>query len=344
MAAAMTDGFRLSVAPMVGVTTRAHRYLTRLLSQHAILYTEMCTDQVLLHAKPELVASCLTPEASGPVVLQLASHDPAACAIAAEMGERAGFAEINLNCGCPSSKTAKRACNGLTLMRQPELVRDIVHECSRRLSIPITVKCRLGVDNLDSFEFVSGFVRCVAQGGAKRFAIHARKGLLSGLGTRGNRSVPPLKHDWVNKLAALFPELDFELNGGLVSLEDVMQVRNEGVIAGCMIGRKVWTDPCFIYKAELALWAGEEEEREKKKKTRSQVIKAYADHFDDAPLLDRKHLIEPIMHMFHGTRHSTTFRRRLHAERSSEERRLGEVVRDALSELPNLTEDEDAIV
>jgi len=306
----MEPSFRLSVAPMVAVTTRPFRYLCRLLSPtHAVLYTEMATDDVLLHARPDLVRDVLLPEASGPVVLQIASHDPDKAAEVAAMGESAGFKEINLNCGCPSSK-AVSSCNGAALMRDPDLVMQLVSACRRRVQIPVTVKCRLGVDDMDSLPHVMAFIDKASRGGASFFSIHARKGILGGLGTKANRSVPPLKYDWVYQIARDFPDLKFELNGGISTLNDVSQIRAAGDLAGCMIGRAIYHSPCFLSHADALLFP-----ETAVTQTRGQVIEKYVEHYE--PLIDDrltclKSVVEPIMKMFAGTGSSNAFRTGLH--------------------------------
>jgi tRNA-dihydrouridine synthase A len=338
--------FRLSVAPMVQVTNRPHRYLTRLLSPNATLYTEMCTDEVLLHAKEELVKDLLTPEVDR-VVLQLAGHVPERVAAAALLGQDAGFFEVNLNCGCPSKKVASQSCNGAALMRHPELVREIVRECTRRVHIPVTVKCRLGVDDCDSFEAVTAFVRAASTGGARRFAIHARKGVLGGLGTKANRSVPPLKYDWVYRLVGEFPELQFELNGGLNCLEDIDLAREHAgesrppaaanALAGCMLGRVVYRDPCFLSRADAHLFPAAAED-ERRPLTRRAVLEQYVQHYEpliDDRLTSRRVVVEALAKLLHGTPASNVFRVGLHrAMQDKTARTLGETVAFAVAQCP----------
>jgi len=327
---------RLSVAPMVGITTRPMRQLCRLLSPHAVLYTEMCTDEVLLHARAALVADLLTPEASGHVVLQLAGHEPEKLARAAAMGEAAGYAEINLNCGCPSNKVANRSCNGAALMREPDRVRELVAACTRCVSIPVTVKCRLGVDDCDSFEHLTRFITSAGEGGCRFFAVHARKALLSGLGTKANRSVPALNYDWVARLARDFPDYKFELNGGLTSIDQLQTFRASGVLAGCMVGREVYRDPCFLARADAALFPSSITSAG----TRGSVVRAYLDHFDSYVsdhgdwAMARRTVVEPLMKLFHATRAANAFRLGLHSGLQDKNLDVRSVVEAALEACP----------
>ncbi len=157
-----------------------------------------------------------------PVVVQLGGSDPVKMAKAASICAAMGYNEININCGCPSPKV-KEGAFGAVLMNEPKTVADIVAEMKKLVSVPVTVKCRLGVDDHDSYEEVSKFITTVSAAGASHFIIHARKAFLNGLNPKENRTVPPLRYDWVYKLVKDFPKLQFSLNGGLQSIESVLQ-------------------------------------------------------------------------------------------------------------------------
>jgi tRNA-dihydrouridine synthase A len=216
---------KLSVAPMVAVTTPYHRFVCRLLSRHVTLYTEMVVAESLVFGKPSIVDGFLDAGASGPVVLQLAGRDSNHLCQAIQLAQkRGGFSSININCGCPSKKAAVGGAFGAQMMKEPELLNSIVLDILKVSSLPVTIKMRLGVDEFDSYEYVASFVLKLINSGVTHFIVHARKGIL-GLDTKKNRSVPPLKYEWVYRLCSDFPDASFEINGGINSLE----VRNSCV-------------------------------------------------------------------------------------------------------------------
>jgi tRNA-dihydrouridine synthase len=220
----------LSVAPMMEWTTRHYRFLARLLSRRTRLYTEMVVANTLLFS-PHSAGFLRFSEAERPVACQVGGSDPAALAAAAVLVERAGYDEVNLNCGCPSPRVAGKGAFGASLMFSPELVRDCVAAMRAAVRIPVTVKCRLGADDLDSYEAFSHFVRTVASGGCSHFIVHARKCLLKGLDPKGNRTVPPLRYTWVQRLALEEPGLRVSINGGVLGLaqaEQLLRLRRGG--------------------------------------------------------------------------------------------------------------------
>ena len=205
---------RLSVAPMMEWTTPHFRFLARLLTRRTLLYTEMYVDNTLLFSP--LAASMLRIHpVEHPVACQLGGACPDSLARAAVLAAAAGYDEINLNCGCPSAKVAGEGAFGARLMFSPELVRDCVAAMRAVVTIPVTVKCRLGADDMDSFDAFAHFVRTVSQAGCEHFIVHARKCLLRGLSPKDNRSIPPLRYDWVQRLAMEMPHLRISINGGV---------------------------------------------------------------------------------------------------------------------------------
>ncbi|CAE7756253.1 dusA, partial [Symbiodinium pilosum] len=205
---------------MMEVTYRDFRYFMRLLSRKAQLWTEMVVDDTILHnTETEKCDRFLRyNEAEHPIVCQLGGSDPSKLAQAAEIVQRYGYDEVNLNCGCPSSRVAGKGEFGCSLMKKKELVRDAIHAMSRAVQIPVTVKCRLGADDFDSPEFTRDFVRTVAQGGCKHFIIHARKAWLNGLSPAQNRTIPPLHYPRILDLCSQFPDLKFSINGGIADI------------------------------------------------------------------------------------------------------------------------------
>lgn len=214
----------LSVAPMMDWTDRHYRYLMRLLTKRTKLYTEMVVENTLKHS-PVAEGYLRFHPAEHPIAVQLGGSCPEGLAAAARMAEEAGFDEINLNCGCPSPRVAGKGCFGAALMFSPELVRDCVR--AMREAAPnteITVKCRLGADHMDSYEEFRNFVAIVAESGCKHFIVHARKAYLKGLDPKANRTVPPLRYYWVQRIALEFPHLRFSLNGGIISIDQIEQL------------------------------------------------------------------------------------------------------------------------
>ncbi len=203
---------RLCIAPMMDRTDRHFRYLARLLAPHALLYTEMVTARALLHGN---AARLLQFDASEhPVALQLGGSEPPVLAAAAELGAAAGYDEINLNVGCPSDRV-QAGCFGAALMLEPERVAECVAAMRAVVTVPVTVKTRLGVDEHDSYEFLCALVMRVAAAGCRTLIVHARKAWLKGLSPKQNRAIPPLDYERVYLWTSDFPELKIIINDGL---------------------------------------------------------------------------------------------------------------------------------
>jgi tRNA-dihydrouridine synthase A len=229
---------RLAVAPMMDWTDRHCRYLHRLLAPRALLYTEMLTTGALLHgAAARLLAF---DPAESPVALQLGGSEPGELAACARMAEAAGYAEVNLNCGCPSERVQKGVF-GACLMREPELVAACIAAMRDATALPVTVKCRIGVDDSDEWEFLLAFVDRVAAAGCDVFAVHARKAWLKGLSPKENREIPPLRYEVVRRLKEERPRLTVLLNGGIRSAPEVF--RHLEWADGVMIGREAYQNP-----------------------------------------------------------------------------------------------------
>ena len=213
-----TFDHRLCTAPMMDWSDRHCRYFFRQLSAHAVVYTEMVTTGALIHGDVE--RHLRFDAAEHPVALQLGGSDPAELAQCARLGERYGYDEINLNCGCPSERVQHGAF-GACLMAEPQLVADCVKAMRDAVSIPVTVKHRLGIDAIDAYEFVRQFVGTVAGAGCETFFVHARNAVLKGLSPKDNREVPPLKYDYVYRLKRDFPGLRIVVNGGVNTLDAI---------------------------------------------------------------------------------------------------------------------------
>ncbi|HEY0877271.1 MAG TPA: tRNA dihydrouridine(20/20a) synthase DusA [Zeimonas sp.] len=237
----MKEMHRFCIAPMLDVSDRHFRFLARQLTRGARLYTEMITTGALLHGPRDRLLAF--DEAEHPVALQLGGSEPDELAQAARFGKAAGYDEINLNCGCPSPRV-QRGAFGACLMREPARVAACVRAMRDAVSIPVTVKHRIGVDRIESYEFVRDFVGTVAEAGCEIFVVHARNAWLDGLSPKENRTVPPLRYPVVARLARDFPSLVFVLNGGLRTHDDALAQLVD--VDGVMVGREACENPWML--------------------------------------------------------------------------------------------------
>ena len=242
----------LCVAPMMAWTDRHCRYLHRLAAPRALLFTEMVTAAALLNGPRERLLRFDPSE--HPVALQLGGSDPVDLAAAAKLAAAEGYDEINLNVGCPSPRV-KEGRFGACLMREPALVADCIAALSNGVELPVTVKCRLGVDDEDSDALLSEFVDTVAAAGCSTFYIHARKALLNGLSPAQNRSIPPLQYSRVHLLKTHFPHLEFIINGGIQGCDSVSEHLQK--MDGVMIGRAAYHDPCGLATVHAGIYGNE---------------------------------------------------------------------------------------
>ncbi len=226
---------------MLDWTDRHCRYLHRLLTRHALLYTEMVTTGALLHG--DVQRHLRFDAAEHPVALQLGGSEPADLARCARLAQEWGYDEVNLNCGCPSERV-QRGAFGACLMAEPRLVADCVRAMVEAVQLPVTVKHRIGIDRVEDYGFVRDFVGTVAEGGCRVFIVHARNAWLKGLSPKENREVPPLRYEMVARLKRDFPELVIAINGGIASDE---AVRGQlAVVDGVMVGREAYHNPWWL--------------------------------------------------------------------------------------------------
>ncbi|MBU6271645.1 MAG: tRNA dihydrouridine(20/20a) synthase DusA [Betaproteobacteria bacterium] len=250
-------GWRFCVAPMLDWTDRHCRGFHRSLSAHARLYTEMITTGALIHGDADRLLAF--DPAEHPVALQLGGSEPDELARCARLAERHGYDEINLNCGCPSERV-QRGAFGACLMAEPALVRDCVAAMRDAVSVPVTVKHRIGIDREESYDFVRDFVGEVARGGVRVFIVHARNAWLKGLSPRQNREVPPLRPAFVHRLKRDFPELRFVLNGGIASLSEALAplavpgCADGPALDGVMLGREAYGNPWLLAGVDPAFF------------------------------------------------------------------------------------------
>ncbi len=244
--------WRLSVAPMMDWTDRHCRYFHRLLSRHTLLYTEMVTTGALLHGSVQRHLRFNAEE--HPVALQLGGSEPADLAQAARLGEQWGYDEINLNCGCPSERV-QRGAFGACLMAEPLTVADGVKAMRDAVSVPVTVKHRIGIDRVESYGFVRDFVGTVSEAGCSVFLVHARNAWLEGLSPKENREVPPLRYQIAHRLKRDFPGLTFAVNGGITRNEQIAEQLLH--VDGVMLGREAYHNPWLLTTWDEAFFGAE---------------------------------------------------------------------------------------
>lgn len=249
---------------MLDWTDRHCRYFLRLITRHARLYTEMVTTGALTHG--DVPRHLDFDPAEHPVALQLGGSDPAALAACAKLGERWGYDEINLNVGCPSERVQVGSF-GACLMAEPQLVADCVRAMRDAVSIPVTVKHRLGIDRIEDYGFVRDFVGTVAAAGCDTFVVHARNAWLKGLSPKENRDVPPLRYGEVHRLKREFPALTIVTNGGLTRWDEID--RELAAVDGVMIGRAAYHDPWLLAQADWRAYGDEPHGR-----SRADVLRA----------------------------------------------------------------------
>ncbi|WEF30714.1 tRNA dihydrouridine(20/20a) synthase DusA [Pseudoduganella chitinolytica] len=234
-------GRRISVAPMMDWTDRHCRVFHRQITKHTWLYTEMVTTGALVYGDVERHLRFNDEE--HPVALQLGGSDPQDLAVSAKLGEKWGYDEINLNCGCPSERVQKGAF-GACLMAEPELVRDCVKAMRDAVSIDVTVKHRIGINDTESYDFVRDFVGQVADAGCSTFIVHARNAILKGLSPKENREIPPLKYEYAYRLKRDFPAFEILINGGIKTEAEIDEHLRH--VDGVMLGREAYHNPYLM--------------------------------------------------------------------------------------------------
>ncbi|MGN6112668.1 MAG: tRNA dihydrouridine(20/20a) synthase DusA [Luteimonas sp.] len=297
------DTLRLSVAPMMDWTDTYCRVFHRVIAPHARLYTEMVHANAVIHGdRARLLA--MDP-VEHPVALQLGGSEPALLAQAARIGAERGFDEINLNCGCPSDRV-QAGRFGACLMREPALVAEGVAAMIEAVStlprrMPVTVKCRLGVDDDHDWDRFLHFIDAVAAAGCGMFVVHARNAWLKGLSPKENREVPPLRYDWAYRLKAERPALQVVVNGGIATLGEA--TAHLAHADGAMLGRAAYHDPYLLHRIDAA-WSGATP------RTRAELLEAFRPHVEGwlARGVPLKHVTRHILGLFNGERGGRAFR------------------------------------
>ena len=239
----------VSVAPMMDWTDKHCRFFYRLISKNVQLYTEMITTKAILRGDKNRLLDFNAGE--NPLVLQLGGSDPKEMAECALIAQEWGYDEVNINVGCPSDRVLSGSF-GACLMKEPNLVAQCVETMIERCDVPITVKHRIGIDDMESYEQLSEFIDLISQKGCQHFIVHARKAWLTGLSPKENRTIPPLNYPWVYQLKKDFPNLKFSINGGIDSCEDIVgHLEN---VDGVMLGRSIYHNPFLLEQIELEIF------------------------------------------------------------------------------------------
>ncbi|BBF77837.1 MAG: tRNA dihydrouridine(20/20a) synthase DusA [Acinetobacter ursingii] len=236
-----TKNFRISVAPMMDWTTRDYRFFARLFNPNIVLYTEMVTTGAIIHGDAKRHLDFNSQE--HPLVLQLGGSNPQDLATCTKMAEDWGYNEVNLNIGCPSDRVQNNKI-GACLMAEPNLVAECIDQMQKTVSIPVTVKHRIGIDDMQSYDEMLHFVDTIAATGCTHFVVHARIAILQGLSPKENREVPPLRYEDVYRLKRERPNLTIEINGGIKTFEETQQ--HLQYVDGVMIGREAYHNPYLL--------------------------------------------------------------------------------------------------
>lgn len=319
--------WRVAVAPMMDCTDRHCRYFHRLLAPDVGLYTEMITATAIVHGDRDRLLACHPAE--GAVALQLGGSDPDLLARAAALAVPYGYGEVNLNVGCPSPRVAEGSF-GACLLKDPALVARCVTAMASAVPLPVTVKTRIGVDELDDYGHLAGFVDQVSRAGCRMFVIHARKAYLQGLSPRENRTLPPLRYDVAYRLKADFPGLDVIINGGIADATAVEEHLRH--VDGVMIGRQAYAEPWLLAELQARGLAGREPRPDWSPPGRRQVVLAMADYLDLVTARGERAqpVIRHLLGLWHGQPGARRWRRFL-TEGAARPGVSGQLLRDSLA-------------
>jgi len=308
---------------MLDWTDKHCRYFYRLMSQHTVLYTEMVTTGAILHGKGDYLSYN---EAEHPLILQLGGSDVKAMTECAKIAEQHGYDEININVGCPSDRV-QNGRFGACLMAEPALVAECVHQMQSATSIPVTVKSRIGIDDLDSYEFLHTFIDQVAKADCQHFIIHARKAWLTGLSPKQNRDVPPLDYERVYQIKKDFEKLYISINGGIKSLSEANEhLKN---IDGVMIGREVYNSPYILTDADSQIY-----QSDRQKLSRAEVINLMVPYINNHVESGGRawHILRHMLGLCNGLSGARKFRQHL-SECAGKDGANGQVLLDAFDKV-----------
>ena len=291
---------KFCVAPMMRYTDMHERFFLRLITKKAVLYTEMIATGALIHGNCDYQLDFNKEE--HPVAVQFGGSSPLELSKCAIMAEKKGYDEINLNIGCPSERVQKGNF-GVCLMLEPELVAECVRQMRRSVDIPITVKCRTGVDDNDDYLFLKSFIDIVKDSGIKTFIIHARKGILKGLSPRQNRNIPPLNYEKVYSIKNDFPNLEIVINGGIKSISEAKNHLN--YVDGVMLGRAAYDDPFMLSEIDSEIYS-----KAKTDISRKDLLSEYLDyvHLMTEKGYDPKIMLKHVFGLKKGEKDAKRFR------------------------------------
>ncbi|CAH9127153.1 unnamed protein product [Cuscuta epithymum] len=303
-----------SVAPMMEWTDSHYRTMARLISKHAWLYTEMLAAETIIYQKGNLDRFLAYGHEQHPVVLQIGGNDLGNLAKATELATPYGYDEINFNCGCPSPRVAGHGCFGARLMLDPKFVAEAMSVIASHTNVPVSVKCRIGVDDHDSYHELCDFIYKVSsQSPTRHFIIHSRKALLNGISPADNRKIPPLKYEYFYALLRDFPDLQFTINGGINTINEINAARSEGA-HGVMVGRGVYNNPWqLLGNVDSAVYGAPRSEL-----TRRQVLEKYQAYGDSVlkiygqgPTI--RDVVKPLLGLFYSEPGNSLWKRKVDA-------------------------------
>ncbi len=293
----------VSIAPMMDWTDKHCRYFYRLISKNVQLYTEMITTKAILRGDKNRLLDFNANE--NPLVLQLGGNDPKEMAECSLIAQDWGYDEININVGCPSDRVLSGSF-GACLMKEPDLVAQCVESMIQKCDIPITVKHRIGIDEMESYNQLSDFVYRVSDKGCQHLIVHARKAWLKGLSPKENRTIPPLNYPWVYQLKKDFPKLKFTINGGIENCEDISKHLEK--VDGVMLGRSIYHNPFLLNEIEGLIF-----KNKKSLINREQVLKKYLSYISNQSQkgVSIRSMTRHILGLYHGEANAKLFRRLL---------------------------------
>ena len=291
--------YKFSVAPMMGVTTSSARYMYRLISSEAILFTEMIASQALYRGDHEKLLKKQSLE--NPVVLQVGGSDTELLKYSTNLANQFDYQGINLNVGCPSKKVSQGKM-GACLMKEADLVKDCISDMIKESSVDVSLKCRIGVDEFESYNFFKNFISIIAESGCRLIFIHARKAFLKGLDPKKNRTIPPLKYEFVYQIKKDFPDIKFVINGGLNSIEDCHKQLK--YIDGVMVGRSIQANPFFLENVDYEFYGKDSRSIDK-----VFIVKKYFDYIkDNVETVSTYELLSPLLALCFGVPGSKKFK------------------------------------
>ena len=291
--------YDFSVAPMMGVTTSSARYMYRLISSEAILFTEMIASQALYRGDHEKLLKKQSLE--NPVVLQVGGSDTELLKYSTNLANQFDYQGINLNVGCPSKKVSQGKM-GACLMKEADLVKDCISDMIKESSVDVSLKCRIGVDEFESYNFFKNFISIIAESGCRLIFVHARKAFLKGLDPKKNRTIPPLKYEFVHQIKKDFPDIKFVINGGLNSIEDCHKQLK--YVDGVMVGRSIQANPFFLENVDYEFYGKDSRSIDK-----VFIVKKYFDYIkDNIETVSTYELLSPLLALCFGVPGSKKFK------------------------------------